>query len=172
MAVEGTRQRAGTSQTGASACTSAERRCSSGTRRAATPGSRIRPAAGPDPSGGRTARSRRLPQDRALCGVRRAGTREQGAGGGADAGREESRSAHGRAGRAPPGPEVRIAPLVWIEERVAGLQRISAEVRQLRGLDLSLSRIAASLDVSDKTAAKALAWADERGDVAPILAPH
>jgi hypothetical protein len=69
-------------------------------------------------------------------------------------------------------PEVRMPPLVWIEERVAGLQRISAEVRQLRGLDLSLSRIAASLDVSDKTAAKALAWADERGDVAPILAPH
>jgi 2-hydroxychromene-2-carboxylate isomerase len=39
-------------------------------------------------------------------------------------------------------------------------QRISAEVRRLRRLGLSLSRIAAHLDVSDKTAARALAWAD------------
>jgi hypothetical protein len=51
-------------------------------------------------------------------------------------------------------------------------QRISPEVRRLRGLGLSLSRIGARLDVSDKTAAKALAWADKRGDVAPIRTPH
>lgn len=39
-------------------------------------------------------------------------------------------------------------------------QRISAEVRQLHRLGLSLSRMAAHVDVSDKTAARALAWAD------------
>jgi hypothetical protein len=39
-------------------------------------------------------------------------------------------------------------------------QRISTEVWRLHGLGLSLSRIAAHPDVSDKTAARALACAD------------
>lgn len=41
-------------------------------------------------------------------------------------------------------------------------QSISSEVRHLHRLGLSLSRIAAHLDVSDKTAAKALAWSAHR----------
>jgi hypothetical protein len=49
-------------------------------------------------------------------------------------------------------------------------QRISAEVQRLRALGLSFSLIAAALEVSDKTAAKALAWVDQRGGVAPICA--
>jgi len=39
-------------------------------------------------------------------------------------------------------------------------QRISQDVSHLRALGLSLSQIAAHLGVTDKTAAKALAWAD------------
>jgi hypothetical protein len=46
-------------------------------------------------------------------------------------------------------------------------QCISAEVRRLRVLGLSLSRIAASLGVSDKTAARALAWAERQRDITP-----
>lgn len=51
---------------------------------------------------------------------------------------------------------------VALLETIEGLlyQRISTEVRRLHRLGLSLSRIAAHLDVSDKTAARALAWAD------------
>jgi len=51
---------------------------------------------------------------------------------------------------------------VALLETTEGLlyQRISAEVWRLHRLGLSLSRIAAHLDVSDKTAARALAWAD------------
>jgi len=49
-------------------------------------------------------------------------------------------------------------------------QRISAEVQRLKFLGLSLSRIAAALEVSDKTAAKALAWVKQREDIAPIRA--